>query len=40
MASGERLEFAAESIWQRAEAGAPGGFEKKFQGQNSFEERR
>ena len=40
MAVGERLEFATESIWQRAEAGAPRSFEKSFQEQDRFEERR
>jgi hypothetical protein len=38
MALSERLELAIEPIWQRAEAGAPRGFEKGFQAQDSFEE--
>jgi hypothetical protein len=38
MALGERLELAIEPIWQRVEAGAPRGFKKEFQAQDSFEE--
>jgi len=40
MAVGERLELAINLNGQRAEAVAPRGFEKGFQKQDSFEERR
>jgi hypothetical protein len=40
MALGERSELAIGPIWQRAEAGVSRGFEKGFQAQDSFEERR